>query len=237
MPYLDHFKASSHSVTFGKRSCRPHETAAGAPAAPAPPGEAACACRPNQAPAATERGTGQGEVVEGREERPRRSCADRGLAGNRHPSKARCQPARHRCGHSSCAGWQRAHQTLQAQEGFSVSCSTHTGAGVPVTAAEDRLRLCRRDGWSVHTYALPAPRCWPGKRDGLTRPWRNGSRAQTAQTMAFRARRLMNLTATAGLISPDLQKYLKEAGSAETYQRQGTAGLNPPPLSIGPGAG
>lgn len=48
--------------------------------------------------------------------------------------------------------------------------STHAGAGTPMTAAEDRLRFCCWDGWSVHTYALPAPHCWPNKQDGLTQP-------------------------------------------------------------------
>lgn len=233
VPYLDRFKASSHSVTFGKRSCRPRQTAAGAPAAPAPPGEAAGACRPNQAPAATGNShrkscrVGRSGGGERRETSPflRWRTGTRARPGaSQHPTgaaAARAQAGDRLTGPRKC---QKVSEAARRSPS-----SAHAGAGVPMTAAEDRLRLCCRDGWSVHTCALPAPRCWPSKQDGLTQPWRNSSRVHRAHTMAFRACRLMNLTVTTGLISPDLQKYLKETGSAETYRRQGTAGLRPPP--------
>lgn len=162
----------------------------------------------------------------GREESPRRSCGgeqapEQGPTPATGAAAARAQAGDGLTGPRKC---QKVSEAARRSPG-----SGHAGAGVPMTAAEDRLRLCCREGWSVHTYALPAPCCWPSKQAGLTQPWRNSSRVHRAQTVAFRACRLMNLTVTTGLISPDLQKYLKETGSAETYRRQGTAGLSPPP--------
>lgn len=202
-----------------------HKTAAGAPAAPAPPGEAAGTRRPHQAAAATGNGHRKRYRVGRRNGRERREASWFLRSPRRRRTGSRAGPDASQ--HAAGAATARA----QAGDGLTGACkskrvpeaarrspgrSAHAGVGVPVTAAEDGLQLCRRGGWSVHTYALPAPRRWPDEQDGCTPPRRNGSRVHTAQVVAFRACCLTNLTATAGLISSDLQKYLKGTGSAET---------------------
>lgn len=163
VPYLDRFKASSHSVTFGKQSCRLHKTAAGAPTAQDSrrgsdcPGTSRRGCRhmSTEPSSGSDRKQPQKEV-QGREmwrwgEKRDLTVPAQTAARQETGTRARPDASQHTPG-TATARMQAGDELAGSSEPKRVSeavrlspGSTHAGAGVPVTAAEDRLRLYCRD--------------------------------------------------------------------------------------------
>lgn len=150
------------------------------------------------------------------EKRPRRSCADRGTAGNRHLSEALCQPAHPRRSHSLCAGWQRARRVQRAQEGFR---SRET-----IAQQHPRRRWHARDGSRRQAAALlpgqlershlcPASTMLLAQRGWTYTAMKKQQQSPHGTSDGFQG---LLCHATMGLTFSDLQKYVKETGSAET---------------------